>query len=264
MLEAMWNSVTNQIQDIHDEVCEKIKWPVTEQVPLERYQDDITTLSDHHIDVDDPQMRRRLLMQLPVCDSRRNILMNTAKVNNIEMLFKRKWHRGVCVPLYWLARESITNNKILLTAKSLLCYESGLKKMEFFPYKSQGTQWERWFWPLEVLLRNQSSAKSESDKHMAKWLNVLDELNECRVSVNQLLGFCSDGASVMTGKRNRVAAKLKELNISVASVQCICHKLSLACCGTNKETEYIKEMETWLIQTWKFFDNSPKRLFGAS
>lgn len=80
------------------------------------------------------------------------------------------------------------------------------------------------------------------------------------MSVDQLLGFCSDGASVMVGKRNGVAAKLKELNRSVVSVHCICHKLSLACCDTNEEIGYIKEVERWLIQTWKFFDNSPKRL----
>ena len=90
--------------------------------------------------------------------------------------------------------------------------------------------------------------------------NVLDELTDCRVSVDQLLGFCSDGASVMVGKRNGVAAKLKELNRSLVSVHCICHKLSLACCDTNEEIGYIKEVERWLIQTWKFFDNSPKRL----
>ena len=90
--------------------------------------------------------------------------------------------------------------------------------------------------------------------------NVLDELTECRVSVDQLLGFCSDGASVMAEKRNGVAAKLKELNRSLVSIQSICHKLSLACCDTNQEIGYIKEVERWLIQTWKFFDNSPKRL----
>lgn len=87
--------------------------------------------------------------------------------------------------------------------------------------------------------------------------NVLDELTECRVSVDQLLGFCSDVASVMAEKRNGVAAKLKELNRSLVSIQSICHKLSLACCDTNQEIGYIKEVERWLIQTWKFFDNSP-------
>ena len=90
--------------------------------------------------------------------------------------------------------------------------------------------------------------------------SVLDELSECGLSVDQLLGLCSDGASVMTGKRNGVAAKLKELNKSLVSVHCICHKLSLACCDTNDEIVYIKEVERWLIQIWKFFENSPKRL----
>ena len=90
--------------------------------------------------------------------------------------------------------------------------------------------------------------------------SVLDELSECGLSVDQLLGLCSDGASVMAGKRNGVAAKLKELNKSLVSVHCICHKLSLACCDTSDEIVYIKEVERWLIQIWKFFENSPNRL----
>lgn len=38
----------------------------------------------------------------------------------------------------------------------------------------------------------------------------------------------------MTGKKNGVTTKLKELNPVLISVHCICHKLALACTDTNR------------------------------
>lgn len=64
----------------------------------------------------------------------------------------------------------------------------------------------------------------------------------------------------MTGKKNGVATKLKELNPVLISVHYICHKLALACTDTNKEIDYIKRVEDILRQLWAYFENSPKRL----
>ena len=211
------------------------------------------------------------------------------------------------VALYWLAKESIANREFF-SLLNLFCV-TGLKKMEFFPYKSESTIREMTLIPGSVLKEsvlcrvrkgrsfglmidevtdiavleqlvlfvqfwNRESKATEtkflgvcnllesSDSANAETItkSVLDELRVCGLSVDQLLGFFSDGASIMTGQRNGVAAKLKELNKSLISVHCICHKLSLACCDTNNEISYIKEVERWLIQAWKFFENSPKRL----
>ena len=51
------------------------------------------------------------------------------------------------------------------------------------------------------------------------------------LELKDLIGFCSDGASVMTGKDNGVAAKLKQLPecATLLSIHCICHRLALAC-----------------------------------
>ena len=65
-------------------------------------------------------------------------------------------------------------------------------------------------------------------------------LYQCGSSLTNLKGLATDGASVMTGKKNGVATKLKELNPVLISVHCICHKLALACTDTNKEIDYIK------------------------
>ena len=129
--------------------------------------------------------------------------------------------------------------------------------VQYWDSESKGTETK--FLGVQNLLESSDSADAATFTK-----NVLDELSECRVLVDQLLAFCSDGASVMVGKRNGMAAKLKELNRSLVSVHCICHKLSLACCDTNDEIGYIKEVERWLIQTRKFFYNSPKRLVKSS
>ena len=71
--------------------------------------------------------------------------------------------------------------------------------------------------------------------------------------------FVSDGASVMTGIHNGVAARLKRVNNMMLNFHCICHRLALACCDSGNETEYIKEVEGIFTQIWKFFEYSPKR-----
>lgn len=63
----------------------------------------------------------------------------------------------------------------------------------------------------------------------------------------------------MTGLRCGVAARLKEVNPRLISRHCLCHKLALACADTSAQIEDIKNVELWLRQLWKLFDNSPKR-----
>ena len=43
-------------------------------------------------------------------------------------------------------------------------------------------------------------------------------------------------------------------------IHCMCHQLALACSDTGDELSYIQEFEKTLLQLWKFFKNSPKRL----
>jgi len=70
---------------------------------------------------------------------------------------------------------------------------------------------------------------------------INDELvQQCGLSLKNLKGLATDGAAVMIGKKNGVAAQLKELNPVIINVHCICHKLALACTDTNKEIAYIK------------------------
>ena len=115
---------------------------------------------------------------------------------------------------------------------------------------------------IEIKFLSANDLLVESDSANAETITstLVKELNQCNLSVGKLNGLCTDGASVMTGKTSGVATRLKELNKHLVSIHCICHKLSLACCDTNDEIAYMQEVERWLFQAWKFFENSPKRL----
>ena len=83
--------------------------------------------------------------------------------------------------------------------------------------------------------------------------SILGVLKEFDLNINKMKSFVSDGASVMTGINNGVAARLKRVNNVMLNFHCICHRLAPACCDSGNETEYIKEVEGILTKIWKFF-----------
>ena len=125
--------------------------------------------------------------------------------------------------------------------------------VQFWNSTSGGTE-------IKFLSANDLLVESDSANAETITSTLVKELNQCNLSVGKLNGLCTDGASVMTGKTSGVATRLKELNKHLVSIHCICHKLSLACCDTNDEIACMQEVERWLFQAWKFFENSPKRL----
>ena len=88
---------------------------------------------------------------------------------------------------------------------------------------------------------------------------LLDLLAECKLPMNLMSSFVSDGASVMTGKNSGVAARLKNLQPTLISFHCICHKLALANSDADHSLKPVKNSVTNLTTAWKFFENSPKR-----
>jgi hypothetical protein len=77
------------------------------------------------------------------------------------------------------------------------------------------------------------------------------------ISFSKLIGFSSDGASVMTGRRNGVATKLKELNSCMIDTHCAAHKLQLAIEDSTQDLEkfYIGIVKS----TSLYFSNSSTR-----
>ena len=55
---------------------------------------------------------------------------------------------------------------------------------------------------------------------------VLKSFVDSDVPFSKVTGFSSDGASVMLGKNNGVAARLRDHNPKLINIHCVCHKLA--------------------------------------
>ena len=81
------------------------------------------------------------------------------------------------------------------------------------------------------------------------------------IEIKKLKAFVSDGASVMIGSKGGVAQKLRDnFTKTMINIHCICHRLALACGDTGDDYKFINSFEEVLIELWKYFKNSPKRL----
>ena len=78
----------------------------------------------------------------------------------------------------------------------------------------------------------------------------MKQLSDCDQDINKLSGLSTDGTSVMVGKENGVAAKLRREAKMLLDVHCICHRLALACGDANDHISYIKTVEQILIRLW--------------
>lgn len=115
---------------------------------------------------------------------------------------------------------------------------------------------------IEFLSVDNLLDKHDSANAVAMFETIQSNLQACTLSTDKLIGLATDGASVMVGRKNGLAAKLKDVNPRMISVHCICHKLALSCTDAKDEAnlKFIKEVETVVTQLWKLFENSPKRL----
>ena len=77
---------------------------------------------------------------------------------------------------------------------------------------------------------------------------ILKSLEEKSLDITRLLGFGSDGASVMTGRLNGVAARLKRHSPRMISVHCIAHRLALAAVHAADGIPYLQQFKS-LLQT---------------
>lgn len=115
---------------------------------------------------------------------------------------------------------------------------------------------------VEFLSVDNLLEKHDLANAVAMFQTIQSNLQACTLSTDKLIELATDGASVMVGRKNGLAAKLKDVNPRLISVHCVCHKLALACTDAKDDgnLKFIKEVETVVTQLWKLFENSPKRL----
>ena len=74
-----------------------------------------------------------------------------------------------------------------------------------------------------------------------------------------MLGFTSDGAPVMCGKRNGVAAKLKQMIPYLISYHCANHRSALVAAHAANALRPIKDAKDTLGHLYRYFSNSTVR-----
>ena len=88
---------------------------------------------------------------------------------------------------------------------------------------------------------------------------LLTYFQENGLPLSKVTGFCSDGASVMTGWKNGVAARLKKHNPFMQSIHCIAHRLALCCADAADDVDYPSGAEVTMNEISAYFNRSGKK-----
>ncbi|CAB5194977.1 unnamed protein product [Rhizophagus irregularis] len=91
---------------------------------------------------------------------------------------------------------------------------------------------------------------------------ILEFIQNNGLNLDNLIHFGSDDASTMVGRKNGVAAKLKELNLFLTSVHCISHRLYLVGKDAANEVQYFKKYEATCKKLYSYFSRSYKRMLN--
>lgn len=82
--------------------------------------------------------------------------------------------------------------------------------------------------------------------------SILELLTSLDISINKVMGFGSDGTSVMVGRKAGVATLLREQNSQIVSIHCVAHRLALAVAQAGDAVPYIKKFKILLHNLFSF------------
>ena len=92
---------------------------------------------------------------------------------------------------------------------------------------------------------------------------LMTYLDKYSIPLSRLVGFGSDGASVMIGKHSGVAARIKAKQPILTSIHCMAHRLALVAGQAGDQVMIIADtFKPTLKHLFYFYDNSPVRLSG--
>lgn len=123
----------------------------------------------------------------------------------------------------------------------LMCHHLMIVYIQYFDQEHGSVQTDFLF--IANLLEKSDSANSET------LFKVLCENFEAmNLDMMKITGLCTDGASVMIGKKDGLGAKLKRLNKCLIATHCVCHRLAIACTDTNSNLKCVGNVETYMLQ----------------
>ena len=88
---------------------------------------------------------------------------------------------------------------------------------------------------------------------------LVEVCSESEISISLVFSFGSDGASVMTGRKAGVAARLKAHNPEMISIHCGAHRVALASSQAATSVAYLKTFDSHLTTLYYHFANSAVR-----
>ena len=108
------------------------------------------------------------------------------------------------------------------------------------------------------LLSNTEISEGTAD---AKTLvsKILNELKCKGLDLTNLVGIGTDGASVMTGKKNGVVKRLRDTCPSLVGVHCAAHRCALSASQAAKAVPELSSFSRNVTNVFKYFDNSSLR-----
>lgn len=89
--------------------------------------------------------------------------------------------------------------------------------------------------------------------------NLVKVMEEWGIPADQLSGFGSDGASVMTGHLSGVGVRLKQLQPALVHVHCVAHRVALAAKDATNNINSVSDYRLCLQQLYKLYKASGDR-----
>jgi len=201
--------------------------------------------------------------------------------------------------IYWLAKEEISNTKLLYLLN--LMERAGLQNFKHFTYTREGTLQEMFLILWQVVKDRVTESVNKSKffgclvdevidvsvlqqfvtfvkyvregKSRTEFLHT-EHLSEATgkalaESLEGILEKCSldilkmkcvsDGTNAMLGAHNGMVVHILKKVPDLVNVHRVCHRLAFVCVDTCKELRYLLTVERLLNQVRKFYDYSPKK-----
>jgi transposase-like protein len=88
---------------------------------------------------------------------------------------------------------------------------------------------------------------------------VADKLGQLQIDCDKVVGLASDGASVMTGRKTGVGARLAAKCPGLIQVHCVAHRLNLSCTDALKQHPYLQLLREKVNSLFSHFSKSSAR-----
>jgi len=117
--------------------------------------------------------------------------------------------------------------------------------------------------PIVVFLDlNELNGQDAESIEKALWSSLKCNGISSSFALNNWISFASDGASVMTGKKEGVATKLCEKIPNLFTWHCLCHRLELSVQDVIKDCTGVSCFQSLMDKLYAYYHQSPKNSMG--